>query len=129
MKECSLKLIYYRDKGICWYCGMVAPRGTHDPLLRATRDHIIPVSEGGPTTPENLKIAHAYCNSARMGLYVREKEDIVRLIASRMTEKQIRVAHNDIAANRESVERSLANLKKAEEFKSLRLAGLLSRRI
>jgi len=32
---------------------------------RATMDHIIPRSKGGPDTPENLQLAHATCNKIK----------------------------------------------------------------
>jgi hypothetical protein len=121
----KLKHIYHRDQGICWYCGMVVPRGTHLKKLRATRDHIMPISEGGKTTLENLRLAHAYCNSTRMGLYKRSKEEIVHTIKSLMTPKQVRLAQNDIQKNREWMERLQESRARDAEFARRRRAGLL----
>jgi 5-methylcytosine-specific restriction endonuclease McrA len=50
----------------CHVCGLVV-----DPAVRwpdsfsASRDHLIPVSQGGPHTYENLALAHLRCNIRR----------------------------------------------------------------
>ncbi|MCF6328416.1 MAG: HNH endonuclease [Henriciella sp.] len=36
---------------------------------RATFDHVIPRSKGGPDTPANLQLAHARCNKIKGGAY------------------------------------------------------------
>ena len=51
--------IYARDGGRCGICG------TRVPFNRMTLDHIVPRSKGGKNTPENLRLAHMMCNSAR----------------------------------------------------------------
>ena len=34
-------------------------------MFRCTAEHLVPLSEGGPTTPGNIVAAHRYCNSMR----------------------------------------------------------------
>ena len=53
-----------RDRWICWLCGeRVDPRASGK--RRATRDHVIPRSKGGPDALSNLRLAHYSCNSRR----------------------------------------------------------------
>lgn len=58
VRENRLK-IYERDNYHCTYCGKQLTRFT------ATLDHIIPVSEGGDNSAENLKTACLQCNSRK----------------------------------------------------------------
>jgi 5-methylcytosine-specific restriction endonuclease McrA len=51
--------IYERDKGICGICGNLIERD------KATLDHIVPLSRGGPHIASNLQIAHRSCNSSK----------------------------------------------------------------
>jgi len=51
--------IYERDNYHCTYCGKQLTRFT------ATLDHIMPVSEGGDNSAENLKTACLQCNSRK----------------------------------------------------------------
>jgi 5-methylcytosine-specific restriction endonuclease McrA len=44
----------------CWVCGL--PATPNDPL---TCDHIQPISNGGSNYLDNLRAAHASCNSRR----------------------------------------------------------------
>lgn len=44
-----------RDGYTCRYCGDVA----------TTADHLVPVSQGGPSTDDNLVAACLHCNSGR----------------------------------------------------------------
>ena len=46
--------------GECAYCGRTLHKGE-----RFTRDHLIPVSEGGLTTPDNIVPACSSCNSSK----------------------------------------------------------------
>lgn len=46
--------------GECAYCGRTLHKGE-----RFTRDHLIPVSEGGLTTPDNIVPACGCCNSSK----------------------------------------------------------------
>jgi len=58
-KHIKRKLIYARDGGICYLCGLATdPRDFHI-------DHVIPVARGGPNTPDNLKTTHPACNMAK----------------------------------------------------------------
>lgn len=50
------KATYQRDKGICQRCRAAVP--FHD----AEIDHLIPVSRGGPSEPDNLRILCRTCN-------------------------------------------------------------------
>ena len=61
-----LEYIYFRDKGRCQICGGKVDKSLKVPnRYAATRDHIIPLSLGGKTTPENLQLAHLRCNSRK----------------------------------------------------------------
>ena len=59
--------IFARDKWICGVCKRkVNPRKyTHPHPLSATLDHVIPLSQGGPHTRANVRLAHLICNSER----------------------------------------------------------------
>lgn len=46
--------------GECAYCGCTTKKG-----MRLTRDHLVPVSEGGATTQDNIVPACAHCNSSK----------------------------------------------------------------
>jgi 5-methylcytosine-specific restriction endonuclease McrA len=48
--------IIERDGRACWYCGRELKRG------QITLDHVVPVSHGGPHTPDNLRVACRSCN-------------------------------------------------------------------
>lgn len=52
-------LIYQRDAGRCHLCGRLVRRAD------ASVDHVIPSSKGGPSTMNNLKLAHRSCNFAK----------------------------------------------------------------
>lgn len=63
----------YRDLDIFerdgWVCGICHKRVNRlraypDPLSPSI-DHILPVSDGGPDTPVNVRLAHLVCNTAR----------------------------------------------------------------
>lgn len=52
-------LVIARDGYVCGICGGdVHPDDVH-------LDHIQPVSKGGPTTFENLRVTHSFCNISR----------------------------------------------------------------
>jgi hypothetical protein len=51
--------LYQRDNGECAYCGRPVP------LATATMDHIIPRSQGGETSWENLVLACRACNTRK----------------------------------------------------------------
>jgi len=57
----SRKNIYARDSGRCQYCGKSLPR------QEITYDHIVPKSQGGVTTWENIVICCLACNSRKSG--------------------------------------------------------------
>lgn len=51
--------IYIRDEGICHLC--LEPVREEDFSI----DHLVPISQGGPDSPENVAAAHFLCNSLR----------------------------------------------------------------
>lgn len=55
----SIEFLYWRDKGICGICGQPVAR------KNASRDHIIPRSQGGPHDAFNMRLAHKKCNMRR----------------------------------------------------------------
>lgn len=48
-----------RNDPRCTYCGQVARDS------RITLDHVVPVSQGGPSTRDNLVLCCAHCNQAK----------------------------------------------------------------
>ncbi len=55
-----------RDGWTCWLCeGPIDPDAPEGSPGQATVDHVVPKSRGGPTAPENLRLAHARCNGRR----------------------------------------------------------------
>ena len=54
-----LVVIWERDLGICHLCTKYVP------YEQASRDHLVPRFNGGPTTFENISLAHKKCNSRR----------------------------------------------------------------
>ena len=68
--------IYARDD---WTCGIclepVDPAVNPNTAWGATLDHIVPRSQGGTHDPENLRLAHRWCNSARNDLRTYTDED------------------------------------------------------
>lgn len=60
----SIKRLRSVHGGNCHLCSLRIPKEPNDPLLGASRDHIVPFSEGGKGG-ENLRLAHIYCNNRR----------------------------------------------------------------
>lgn len=58
-EACSRQAIYERDKGVCQKCGK--PIGDESWAI----DHFIPISRGGHTIWDNLRLLHARCNSEK----------------------------------------------------------------
>jgi hypothetical protein len=54
-----LAAVWERDNGICHLCG------NYVHYEQASRDHLIPKFNGGPTTFDNVALAHKKCNSKR----------------------------------------------------------------
>lgn len=46
----------------CYYCGKATPKQD------ATMDHVVPLAQGGRSTPGNVVVACKPCNSAKGGL-------------------------------------------------------------
>lgn len=59
--------LYERDDWVCWLCcesvdgGLIGSKSHWRPSL----DHVVPRSAGGSDEPENLRLAHWWCNSVR----------------------------------------------------------------
>ena len=70
----QLARLWERDGGKCHLCGKNVPMRTRrqDNPLAPSRDHITPQKHGGKDSPDNLRLAHAYCNSRRGDLPVDE---------------------------------------------------------
>jgi 5-methylcytosine-specific restriction endonuclease McrA len=58
-EDVSLDAIFARDNGLCSICRLPVVRG------QASLDHVIPLSEGGSHTEENVRLAHKRCNSKK----------------------------------------------------------------
>jgi hypothetical protein len=67
----SVERVYFRricerDGWRCHICRRLVEKDKHVPHpLAPTRDHIIPLAEGGTHTPANVQLAHFICNSKR----------------------------------------------------------------
>lgn len=55
----SIRKLIKQDKGKCWLCKQEVP------IQRATRDHVWPLSFGGPNDNYNIRLAHKECNEGR----------------------------------------------------------------
>jgi 5-methylcytosine-specific restriction endonuclease McrA len=55
------------QKGLCFYCKrpVVDRRGRHDDPRSATLDHVVPVADGGDSSPGNLVAACRACNQRK----------------------------------------------------------------
>ncbi len=61
-----IRRIGERDNWMCWLCGLaVAPDLSPSSRIGPTLDHVLPRSRGGADHPDNLRLAHAYCNHQR----------------------------------------------------------------
>ena len=54
-----LAAVWERDNGVCHLCGEYVH------YEQASRDHLVPRFNGGPTTFDNVALAHKKCNSKR----------------------------------------------------------------
>jgi hypothetical protein len=62
----SIRQLGDRDGWTCHICRAEVDPGARFPdPMSPTRDHLIPVVDGGDDTPENLRLAHLRCNSRR----------------------------------------------------------------
>ncbi len=64
--------LWEAQTGLCALCGKTmlrnrfeAPHARVWAKQRATFDHVIPRSKGGPDTLDNLQLAHARCNKVK----------------------------------------------------------------
>lgn len=73
--------VYDRAGGRCHLCG---ERVLVDD---ATRDHVVPASQGGDNSHENIRLAHRWCNTARADLDVEEWFALPVRIRKSMIEK------------------------------------------
>lgn len=55
----QLKRVFARDEGVCCWCGKDVKRRD------ASREHMVPLKDGGSTGDENVKLAHKACNNDR----------------------------------------------------------------
>ncbi|QOR71957.1 HNH endonuclease [Ruania alkalisoli] len=65
VEQVNLRAVLARDRGICHVCDEPVRRiGERGPDL-LTFDHVVPVSEGGSHTMENLAVCHDGCQSRK----------------------------------------------------------------
>lgn len=58
--------IYESDRRRCWLCGnLVLLRYKWPDPRTASRDHVIPLADGGRDEPSNIRLAHLGCNIRR----------------------------------------------------------------
>jgi 5-methylcytosine-specific restriction endonuclease McrA len=55
--------VFERDEWVCHLCGKLIERWRRgNDWMRATLDHVIPLSKGGAHTYDNVRAAHWRCN-------------------------------------------------------------------
>lgn len=81
-KDISVKVLYKRDKGICYICGgkcdfddnyKVNGHFTVGPSYPSI-DHLIPLARGGMHAWDNVKLAHHLCNTKKSDILPSELE-------------------------------------------------------
>jgi 5-methylcytosine-specific restriction endonuclease McrA len=70
-RKVSVFEIWRRDRAICHLCKEYCP------LPEASRDHVVPRFNNGPTTFGNIRLAHKSCNSRRGHKSIDEFLDIL----------------------------------------------------
>lgn len=81
-KDITVKVLYKRDKGICYICGGKCDFKDHTQINGhftagpnyPSIDHVIPIARGGMHTWDNVKLAHHYCNSTKSDILPSELE-------------------------------------------------------
>ncbi len=82
-RDITVKVLYKRDKGICYICGGKCDFGdytqtnghfTAGPTYPSV-DHIIPIARGGKHAWDNVKLAHHKCNSLKSDILPSELFD------------------------------------------------------
>jgi hypothetical protein len=76
--------IFERDRHTCQYCGRTPPE------VVLTVDHVVPVSAGGPTDPNNLVAACVDCNVGKAASLTLKPVDNAELVAKLESMKQRR---------------------------------------
>jgi 5-methylcytosine-specific restriction endonuclease McrA len=79
--------IQKRDNYICQYCGkdgLASLDNWHD----STKDHFIPQSQGGTSSPENLITSCGYCNAIKGEKLFSSLEAAKAYVLKRRTELQ-----------------------------------------
>jgi 5-methylcytosine-specific restriction endonuclease McrA len=71
---CSRRGVFARDRDTCQYCGMTHVRS------QLTLDHVIPRSQGGATSWENLVAACRSCNHRKGGRTPEQADMVLRQI-------------------------------------------------
>lgn len=79
-KDITVKVLYKRDKGICYICGGKCDFKDHTQINGhftagpnyPSIDHVIPIARGGMHTWDNVKLAHHHCNSMKSDILPNE---------------------------------------------------------
>lgn len=64
-RDITLAEVFRRSEGKCRLCGTNVNRNSKERRLRASIDHIVPISRGGKHEWSNVQLAHVGCNSAK----------------------------------------------------------------
>lgn len=70
----AIHKLWKRDKGVCWLCKKLVDAD------KATRDHVIPKSLGGPNEAPNLRTSHRHCNEARGNKVLTSKKEALQIL-------------------------------------------------
>lgn len=79
-KDISVKVLYKRDKGICYICGGMCDFQDHTKTnsyftagpTYPSIDHLIPIARGGMHAWDNVKLAHHSCNAKKSDILPNE---------------------------------------------------------
>lgn len=79
-RDISVKVLYKRDKGVCYICGGECDFEDHTKIngyftvgpTYPSIDHLIPIARGGMHAWDNVKLAHHHCNSIKSDILPNE---------------------------------------------------------
>ena len=69
-EKLDLRDLWEQERGVCWICRLPVPwvkRGLHGNRrsIGPSRDHKVPIRDGGTNCRDNIALAHGTCNTRR----------------------------------------------------------------
>lgn len=75
-EQINVLAVFERDNWVCQICGEdVDPTVEHPDPLSKSLDHIVPLSQGGGHTWDNVQLAHLVCNMSKGNRILCQEED------------------------------------------------------